>query len=38
VKGQNLPAFRQGVATLFKKQYAMDMTAFTLNSNGFARK
>ena len=38
VKGQNLPAFRQCVATLFKKQYAMDMTAFTLNSNGFARK
>ncbi|MBO2012293.1 hypothetical protein [Hymenobacter negativus] len=38
IKGQNLPAFRQGVATLFKKQYAMDLTAFKLNNNGFTRK
>ena len=38
IKGQKLPAFRQGVAALFKKQYGMDMTAFTLNSNGFTRK
>jgi hypothetical protein len=37
-KGQTLPAFRQGVAALFKKQYAMDMTAFRLNNNGFIRK
>ena len=38
IKGQKLPAFRQGVAALFKKQYAMDMTAFTLSGNGFTRK
>lgn len=38
IKGQKLPAFREGVAALFKKQYGMDMTAFTLNSNGFTRK
>jgi hypothetical protein len=37
-KGQKLPAFRQGVAALFKKQYGMDMTAFTLGKNGFTRK
>ena len=38
IKGNTLPAYRQGIATIFKNQYGMDLNRFTLTDQGFAAK
>jgi len=38
IKQGKLTAYRQGINTMFKTQYGMDMTQFKLTSQGFAKK
>ena len=38
LKENTLPAYRQGIATLFSKQYRLDMRQLLLTDNGFAAR
>lgn len=38
IKEHTLPAYQQGIAALFKNQYAMDMSQFALSNQGFVKK